>query len=91
MTPLIMTYDKFGIIQKQHTDYFDHPLEIAELFNADWHCPLGLMNCKELMTSRSERFPYNLTSGRRFNRKQFGLSFGLKNRLRFCFDTETSV
>ena len=30
-----------------------------------------------------------LMSGRRFNRKHFGFSFGLKNGLRFHFDSET--
>ena len=29
--------------------------------------------------------------GRRFNRKTFGLSFGLKNGLRFHFDSETCL
>ena len=30
-------------------------------------------------------------TGRRFNRKHFGLSFGLKNGLRFRFDSETCL
>ena len=35
--------------------------------------------------------PPLVSSGRRFNRNIFGLSFGLKNGLRFHFDSETCL
>ena len=50
----------------------------------DHKCPAHVT-----IVENSQRVSGNKTTGRRFNRTNFGLSFGLKNGLRFRFDSET--
>ena len=68
-------------------DCFTEEVECSRYCNAPIEGVLG-DNLINFVTSVSEAA---CEAGRRFNRKQFGLSFGLKNGLRFHFDSETCL
>ena len=68
-------------------DCFTEEVECSRYCNAPIEGVLG-DNLINFVTSVSEAA---CEAGRRFNRKQFGLSFGLKNGLRFNFDSVTCL